>query len=47
MGDGSIKYGLIRVLFFNREVLRIADHYLRPLLVSESYISHGESQMTL
>ncbi len=33
---GSIKYGLIRVLLFNRE-LRIADHYLRPL--SEPYIN--------
>ncbi len=33
---GSIKYGLIRVLFFKRE-LRIADHYLRPL--SEFYIN--------
>ena len=33
---GSIKYGQIRVLFFNRE-LRIADHYLRPL--SELYIN--------
>ncbi len=45
---GSIKYGLIRVLFFNRE-LWITYHYLRPL--SESYISifnsHGESQITL
>ena len=26
-----IKYCLIRVLFFNRE-LRLADHYLRPQL---------------
>ena len=32
---GSIKYGPIRVLFFNRE-LQIVDHYLRPL--SEAYI---------
>ncbi len=45
---GSIKYGPIRVLFFNRE-LQIAGHYLRP--PSESYInilifnSHGESQI--
>ncbi len=35
MADGSVKYQLILVLYFNRE-LRIADHYLRPL--SESYI---------
>ncbi len=33
---GSIKYGPIRVLFFNIE-LRIADHYLNPL--SEAYIN--------
>ncbi len=33
---GYIKYGPIRVLFFNRE-LRIADHYLSP--ISELYIS--------
>ena len=33
---GSIKYGVIQVLVFNRE-LRIADHYLRPL--SEWYIN--------
>ncbi len=33
---GSIKYGPVQVLFFNRE-LRIADHYFRPS--SESYIN--------
>ncbi len=33
------------MLFFNRE-LRIADHYLRPLLNHMSiFNSHGESQM--
>ncbi len=33
---GSIKYGPIRVLFFNRELhVWIMDHYFRPL--SESY----------
>ncbi len=33
---GSINYGLIRVLLFNRE-LRITNRYLRPL--SESYMN--------
>ncbi len=44
---GSIKYGPIQVLCFNRE-LRIADHYLRPLCsLNCIFNSHGELQITL
>ncbi len=45
---GSIKYGPIGVLFFNRELL-IADHYLRPQYLNHISIfnSHGESQIAL
>ncbi len=42
---GSIKYGLNRVLFCNRE-LSTADHYIRPLSEhAESYISIFNSHM--